>query len=188
MPAVPIFNGTHPYENIPFQFSCHQLFESGELNHLEFIAETGIDPRKDFIENFLKMTDGKGSILVYDSLMEKGILENMANLFPSYKEDIKQRINRIVDLMKPFQDKAYYNPLFKGYYSLKSVLPAVAPDLNYSDLLISTGSIAMIAFESLQTETDMFKIAETKQALSDYCKMDTLAMVKIFEALKKSVY
>ena len=186
MPAIPLYNETHPYENIPFQFSCHELSESGHINHVEFLAESGIDPRKEFLLNILKVTLGEGSILVYDALMEKGVLNNLIEKFPEYKNEIQQRIIRIVDLMKPFQEKAYYHPLFKGSFSIKNVLPAIDPELNYYDLPISSGSIAMIAFEKLQTETDIFKIAETRDALLEYCKMDTLAMVKIFEALKKA--
>jgi len=187
MPAIPLYDGTHPYENIPFQFSCHERLEEGEIKHIEFLAESGMDPRKEFLLHVLNVTEGDGSILVYDALMEKGVLNNLLGLFPEYKLEIQKRLSRIIDLMKPFQEKAYYHPLFKGSFSIKNVLPAIAPELNYVDLTISSGSIAMIAFEKLQTETDIFTIAETRDALLAYCKMDTLAMVKIFEVLRQAV-
>jgi hypothetical protein len=73
----------------------------------------------------------------------------------------------------------------KNSFSIKNLLPALVPELSYSGLRISSGSIAMIAFEKLQSETDMFKILETREHLLEYCKLDTLAMVKIFEVLEK---
>lgn len=187
MPAIPIYDKTHPYQNIAFQFSLHIKDEKGKLEHIEFLGEAGIDPRKSFLENVLKATEGKGSILVYDALMERGILNGLKKDLPEYALEIDQRLGRIVDLMKPFQDKAYYHPKFKGSFSLKNVLPAIAPELSYAGLKISSGSIAMIAFEKLQTESDMFKIIETREALLEYCKMDTLAMVKIFEVLENAI-
>lgn len=87
--------------------------------------------------------------------------------------------------MQPFQERSYYHPAMKNSHSIKNILHALVPDLNYSNLQISSGSIAMIAFEKLQTETDLFKIIQTREELLEYCKLDTLAMVKIFEILEK---
>lgn len=187
MPAIPIYDGTHPYQNIPFLFSLHIKHQNGKIEHREFLTEAGTDPRKSFLENMLDATQGEGSILVYDAMMEKGILNGLKRDFPLYAIEIDERLGRIVDLMVPFQERVYYHPMFKGSFSLKNVLPAIAPELNYSNLKISSGSIAMIEFERLQTETDMFKILETREALSAYCRMDTLAMVKIFEVLEKEM-
>ena len=87
--------------------------------------------------------------------------------------------------MYPFKEKYYYHPAMKGSYSIKNVLPALVPELKYDDLAIGQGSVAMIAFENLKNETDLFKMAETRDALIEYCKMDTYAMVKILEVLEK---
>jgi hypothetical protein len=75
----------------------------------------------------------------------------------------------------------------KNSFSIKNVLHAMVPDLSYNNLKIQSGSIAMIAFESLQKETDLFKIIETREALSEYCKLDTLAMLRVFELLEKVI-
>ena len=93
---------------------------------------------------------------------------------------------RIKDLMIPFQRKYYYAPEMKGSYSIKAVLPAVVPELSYDDLEINEGGLASIAYESLQTETDLMFIAEIKQQLLEYCKLDTLAMVRILEKLESA--
>jgi hypothetical protein len=185
MPAIPIYNKTKPYQHIPFQYSLHyKENENEELKHSEFLAESGVDPRKSFLESLLKDLKGEGSVLVYDSLMERNVLNSLKRDFPEYSSDIHLLLNRIVDIMIPFQEKMYYHHSMKNSFSIKNVLPSLAPELNYSDLKISSGNIAMTVFENLQKETDMFKVLEIRENLLEYCKMDTFAMVKIFEVLE----
>jgi len=86
--------------------------------------------------------------------------------------------------MVPFQKKYYYAPELKGSYSIKAVLPALFPDLSYDELEINEGGLASIAYESLQTETDLMFIAEIKQQLLVYFKLDSLGMLKILERLE----
>lgn len=186
MPAVPLYNNTKPYQNIPFQYSLHyKKSKDSTTEHFEFLAEQGIDPRKHFIESLLKHTETEGTIFAFDSLMERNILKGLKKDFPELSTQIDSRLSRIVDLMQPFQERSYYHPAMKNSHSIKNILHALVPDLNYSNLQISSGSIAMIAFEKLQTETDLFKIIQTREELLEYCKLDTLAMVKIFEILEK---
>ena len=186
MPAVPIFNNTKPYQHIPFQYSLHYKKEKeAPAEHVDFLAEQGTDPRKAFIESLLKHTESLGTILVFDTLMERNVLNGLKKDFPEYSQEIDSRLSRIVDLMLPFQERSYYHPAMKNSHSIKNILHALIPELNYSDLKISSGSIAMIAFEQLQTETDIFKIIQTREELTEYCKLDTFAMVKIFEILEK---
>jgi hypothetical protein len=188
MPAIPIYNGTKPYQHLPFQFSLHyRLSEGEEVKHAEFLAEQGFDPRKAFLENLLKHTEGPGTILVFDALMEKNVLNGLKKDFPEHTAAVDDRLSRIVDLMQPFQEKSFYHPAMKNSFSIKNLLPAIVPELSYSSLKISSGSIAMIAFEKLQAEMDMFKILEVREQLLEYCKMDTLAMVKVFEVLGSSL-
>jgi len=188
MPAVPFYNGTHPYQHIPFQYSIHfKETKNSPLIHYEFLAEAGSDPRKAFIEQLLKHTSIPGDILTYNATFERSVLNNLKKHFPEHADDIDYILYRIKDLIFPFENKLYYHPLMKGSYSIKNVLPALVDQLNYDHLAIGSGSIAMAAFENLQRETDIFKIAETRDALKEYCEMDTLAMVRIFEVLEKSI-
>ncbi len=186
MPAVPIYNNTKPYQHIPFQYSIHfKKDQDSIVEQVEFLAEQGMDPRRSFIESLLKDTENEGTILVYDALMERNVLNGLKNDFPEYASAIDIRLKRIVDLVQPFQERSYYHPAMKNSFSIKNLLPALVPELSYSNLKISSGSIAMIAFEKLQKETDMFKILDTREQLLEYCKLDTLAMVKVFEVLEK---
>lgn len=188
MPAVPIYDLSRPYQQIPFQYSLHyRAGRDAELKHFEFLGEQGRDPRHEFIQRLLTDTVGKGDILVYNAQFEKSVLNALKKDFPEFAELIDERLSRIKDLMQPFQQKDYYHPAMKGSHSIKNVLPAVAPDLKYEGMKIPNGTVAMSAYEQLQTETDMFKILETRDALLEYCRLDTLAMVKILETLEKAV-
>jgi hypothetical protein len=184
-PAVPLFDNSGPYQQIPFQYSVFlKKTKNSEDVHYEFLAEPGDDPRKKFIENILNVTKGKGDVIVYNKTFEITRLNEIARDFPEYAEDIEKLISRIKDLMVPFQKKYYYSAEMKGSYSIKAVLPALVPDLTYDELEINEGGFASIAYESLLTETDLMVIAEIKQQLLAYCKLDTLAMVKILEKLE----
>jgi hypothetical protein len=183
-PAVPLFDNSGPYQQIPFQYSVFlKKTKNSETVHYEFLAEPGEEPRKKFIENLLKVTKGKGDVIVYNKAFEITRLNEISRDFPGYTDEIENLISRIKDLMVPFQKKYYYSPEMKGSYSIKAVLPALVPELSYDELEINEGGLASIAYESLLTETDLMVIAEVKQQLLEYCKLDTLGMVKILERL-----
>lgn len=184
-PAIPLFDKSKPYQQIPFQYSLHfKKNKKSKIEHFEFLAEAVDDPRIKFIENLLKDTRNKGDILVYNKPFEVTRLKEIAETFPVYRKQIEERISRIKDLMVPFQKKYYYTNDMQGSYSIKYVLPALIPDLSYKDLDINEGGLASIAFESLYYETDMFKISEIRNNLLEYCKLDTFAMVKLLEKLE----
>ena len=184
-PAVPLYDNSRPYQQIPFQWSLHyKKSRNANADHMEFLSETGVDPRINFIETLLEATIKPGDILVYNKSFEISRLNEIARDFPEYDEETAERISRIKDLMKPFQKKFYYTPEMKGSYSIKAVLPALVPELGYDSLDIAEGSAASLAFESLLHETDMIKISEIRKQLLEYCKMDTLAMVRILEVLE----
>ncbi|HQF44092.1 MAG TPA: DUF2779 domain-containing protein, partial [Ignavibacteriaceae bacterium] len=184
-PAIPLFDKSKPYQQIPFQYSLHfKKNKKSKIEHFEFLAEAVDDPRIKFIENLLKATRNKGDILTYNKSFEITRLKEIAETFPVYKKQIEERISRIKDLMVPFQKKYYYTNDMQGSYSIKYVLPALIPDLSYKDLDINEGGLASIAFESLYYETDMFKISEIRNNLLEYCKLDTFAMVKLLEKLE----
>lgn len=184
-PAVPMFDKSKPYMQIPFQYSLHyKKNKSSRIEHFEFLAETGNDPRIKFIENLLRDTKSEGDILTYNKSFEVLRLKEIAEAFPKYKKEIEERISRVEDLMIPFQKKFFYTYKMQGSYSIKYVLPALIPELSYKDLEINEGGLASIAFESLFYETDLMRIADIRSNLLEYCKMDTIAMVKIFEKLE----
>ncbi len=185
-PAIPLFDNSKPYMQIPFQYSLHyKKSKDSPLKHFEFLAEAKGDPRIPFIENLIKDTKSKGDILVYNKSFEITRLKEIAEMFPRYKQQIEKIISRIKDLIVPFQKKFYYTNEMKGSYSIKNVLPALVPELNYDSLPINEGGLASLTFESLYNESDSDLINEKRKNLLDYCRLDTFAMVKIFEKLEE---
>lgn len=186
MPAVPLYDNSRPYQQIPFQYALYyQKNKKSELEYYEFLGSPEIDARVLFIESLLNNTKRKGDILVYNKSFEITRLKEIARDFPEYAEDIEERIERIKDLMLPFQKKYYYKPEMMGSYSIKNVLPALVPDLSYDVMPVADGGMAMIAYESLLYEADLAKIDAIRKNLLEYCKMDTYAMVRIWGELEK---
>ncbi|MFI5148715.1 MAG: DUF2779 domain-containing protein [Bacteroidia bacterium] len=189
MPAVPLYEKTHPYQHLPFQYSLHYKKDrDAELKHVEFLAETHSDPRKSFLLSLLEHTAGWGDILVYYATFERSIFNSLKKDFPEYGEEIDKRLARIRDLIIPFADRIYYHPAMKGSSSIKNVLPALVPGFSYEGLKITNGNVAMTVYEQLRSESDLFAQQEKREALLAYCSMDTLAMVKIYEVLEKAVF
>ena len=184
-PAIPPFDGTKPYSQIPFQYSLHRKTNpQGELTHTGYLAEAGVDPRMPLLESLLQDTPPPGDILAYNRPFEARILRDLAEVFPEFAPEIEDRSSRLVDLMLPFQKRYYYLPEMHGSYSIKAVLPALVPELNYDALEISDGTQAMEAYYQLGVETDPTRIEEIRKDLWEYCKFDTFAMVKILEKLE----
>ena len=184
-PAVPLFDNSRPYQTIPFQYSLHvKKTKESEPEHFEFLADASGDPRKRFIEKLLNDTEKEGCIIVYNKAFEGRILSELAQSFPEYKLQIEERLDRLVDLMIPFREKLYYTPEMKGSYSIKKVLPALIPSMSYDGMEIGEGQAASNAFEYLFHETNPEIIAGIRRNLLDYCKLDTLATVKILEILE----
>jgi hypothetical protein len=183
-PAVPLYDSTRPYQAVPFQYSLHYRTARGEpLTHTAFLGDGKTDPRLSLVDQLLDDTKGEGRIVVYSGY-EKRVINELAATFPKRARELKQRIARLLDLSVPFRDHAYYTAAMDGSYSIKAVLPALVPDLSYDGLPIADGGAASAAYESLHTEADDVKIAEVRNALLDYCGLDTMAMVRVLEVLE----
>lgn len=179
--AIPMFDGLKPYAKVPFQFSLHN-----ETHH-EFLYDGKEDPRESFLIA-LKEVLGKGTVLVYNQGFEMSVLRSFGERFPSYKEWVDDVLLRVVDLLIPFREFSYYNPEQKGSASIKAVLPALC-DLSYEGMEVSDGQSASIKF-FLMTYEDKYSKEEKRELrnhLLKYCKLDTLAEVKIVERLNELV-
>jgi hypothetical protein len=186
-PAVPMFDHSHSYQQIVFQYSMHVLdSETSGLRHKSFLAEAdGSDPRIPFIIRLIGDIGKKGDIIVFNKAFESGRLNEIASHFPNFQFQISSIVSRMKDLMVIFQQRLCYVPEMKGSYSIKQVLPALVPGFNYDNLAIGDGGSASMAFTTLMKETDLFKILSTRENLLEYCKQDTLAMVEILKVLRE---
>ena len=181
--AVPPFNGLKPYQQIPFQYSAHYE-NNGTIEHYEFLADPSNDPREAFVKALINDMNKDGDILVYNIGFERGRLNELIRILPKYQVQLESIIDRMKDLMIPFKEKWYYVPAMKGSYSIKYVLPALVPSLSYDNLEINNGSLASSTFANLHNISDLDQIHKTRKHLLEYCKLDTLAMVKILEVLR----
>jgi predicted RecB family nuclease len=184
-PAVPVWPGCHPYEQVPVQFSCHVLGPNG-LEHHEWLADGSSDPREDFARRLVSACAGAKTILAYNASFEKSRIKSLAEAVPDLSAELTAVSKRIKDLL-PIIRGHVYHPDFGGSFSLKSVLPALVPGLGYDDLEIQGGGAASTALEALLFEGDALD-PDARQALREnllsYCERDTLAMVKLHERLR----
>jgi hypothetical protein len=185
-PAIPMFNGTRPYQPIPFQFSLHVAKdESSSPVHFSFLADGTDDPRPALLVALEKVLGNTGSIIVYNQGFEEGILAECARAFPEYGGRVNRVRSRLVDLLKPFSKFHYYNPLQKGSASLKSVLPAVT-GRNYDGLEINDGQDASIAFQAVTYgEVSREETNKVRAYLEKYCALDTEGMIWIVDKLRE---
>jgi hypothetical protein len=173
MTAVPEYDGHWPYRQVCFQYSLHvQQSPGAEPEHYEYLAEHTGTPTETFLKNLLHVLDTEGTVLVYNKTFEATRLKELAREYPQYKEAVYNLLDRVVDLMAPFR-KHYRLPEMQGSYSIKQVLPALIPELKYDDLTIGKGGDASAAFFNLRDETDAGKIKATREALLEYCGLDT---------------
>lgn len=186
MEAIPRFDGQKPYMQMPFQYSLHIMQKDGALAHKEHLGDERIDPREDLVIQMLNDITDTGSIMAYNMAFEKRMIKEMAAAYPAYSKQLLQLLERFVDLLDPFRKLGYYHPDFNGSFSIKSVLPALFPndpELDYKALNIQHGGMAMDTFANLHKLKDSEKREQIMNDLLAYCRLDTLAMVRICQKI-----
>lgn len=182
--AIPIWEGTCPFDQLPFQFSCHIQTVTDSLTHQAFLDITGHDPRRAFAEALIAACGNAGPIIVYYQAFEKSVINGLIAQFPDLAEALRAIHSRIFDLL-PVLKQHYYHPDMKGSWSIKKVLPCLVPELSYTALgRVQDGTQA----QAVYLEIIKGDLSETEQEarradLLEYCQLDTLAMVKIVEKI-----
>jgi hypothetical protein len=177
--AIPRWAGTHPYQQLPFQWSCHIESAPGQLQHTEFLDSSGEAPMRACAEALVDALGSEGPIFTY-SRYERTVIHQLAARFPDLAEQLHGLAGRLFDLL-PLVKTHYYHPAMKGSYSLKAVLPTVAPELGYDGLGdVQNGVGAQLAYEKLvDPDTPAEQRHKLSNQLREYCRLDTLAMVRI---------
>lgn len=180
--AVPIWAGTRPYQQIPFQFSLHILDRSEKFIHDAFLDLSGKDPSRLFSEALISACGDEGPVFVYNAGFETARIKELAARFSELSSRLLAINNRVVDLL-PIARERYYHPSQHGSWSIKKVLPAVAPDLRYDALDgVQNGGMAMDAYrEAVSTNTTDVRKREIELQLLEYCGLDTWAMVRLWQ-------
>lgn len=191
--AVPIWKGTRPYQQIPFQYSLHSIDNNGTLTHQAFLDLSGDDPSEALAASLVAHCcdadangDPSGPIFAYFARFEKRVIFELSERFPQYSDALRSIISRIVDLL-PIASRHFYAPSQQGSWSLKAVLPAVCPDLSYDQLgdSIRNGAMAVQGYmEAVASGTSAERKAEIECELLEYCCLDTLALVRMWEVFR----
>ena len=188
--AIPEYDGTKVYQQITFQYSLHVIEkEGGELIHKEHLGISGTDPRRALAEQLCKDIPINVCTLAYNKAFECTRIKELAEWFPDLSEHLLNIMDNIQDLLNPFSAGYYYLPSMGGSFSIKRVLPSLFPNdpsLDYHNLdsKVQNGSDAMNIFPKIQfMEPDEQMAART--ALLNYCCLDTLAMVRVWEKLQE---
>lgn len=187
-PAVPRFDSSWTYQQIPFQYSAYvQEKAGGKLTHHEFLAESCDDPRKAILDSIVKMVPKGACLVAYNASFEIRCLRELAEFYPKHQARVNKMVDSFVDLMDLFKQRDVYFWQVKGSYSLKAVLPALVPGMDYDGLEIAEGGQAEQAYFALCATDDAKERARIRKALLAYCKQDTLGMVEIVKRLRKMV-
>jgi hypothetical protein len=190
-PAIPPLQGLRPYQRIPFQFSLHIQEDPGERpRHVEHLATWNDeplpgDPRPGLVRALKAIEPDGGTVLCWNMGFEKGVLEDLAEVFPTEAERLADLVERMDDLIIPFRSFWVYHPRQKGNCSLKAVLPALT-DFSYDELAIGDGMHAARQYQqAVYGNVAVKERAMIFENLLEYCKLDTMAMVEILRRLEK---
>ncbi len=179
--AIPKYDGTKPFEQIPFQFSCLiQKNPEGEIKEYSFIHDSSSDPRPLLIERLLEALEGTGSIVAYNMGFEAGCIERLASYSSQHSNKLLSARARLVDPLPIFRS-AVYDPGFKGSFSIKSVSPAIlGKDRSYAGMEISNGEEAQRGFLKLiEMLPNDKKRKELLSSMLAYCRKDTNEMLDL---------
>ncbi|TCF97843.1 hypothetical protein BZM26_28850 [Paraburkholderia strydomiana] len=183
---VPVWAKIRPYQQVPFQWSCHTESSPGILTHQEFLDVSGNLPAEEFARSMLATLGSTGPIVVYNASFEASRIRELAQLAPEHSTELTALLERIVDLL-PLVRKYYYHPAMMGSYSIKAVVPTMCAELDYAELDgVADGSAAQRAWWDVADPACSERHArETRASLLRYCKADTLAMVAVLQFLAR---
>src|SRR3989344_841525 len=189
MSVIPIFDGTKPYQQIPFQYSLHiQDKPAGELRHKEYLHTTHSDPVPALLKQMEVDFNGKGSVIAWTKRFEMTRNDEMGKLYPKYAKFLRNINDRMVDLMDPFIKGWFVDKDFRGSASIKKVLPVLIPELSYKELEVSNGGMAQrVWMETMLKGKNIDSKDEIIGHLKKYCALDTYAMYAIYKYLVEKV-
>ena len=180
---MPLWKGTRPYQQLPFQFSVHRLGRTGRATHQAFLDLSGGNPSLAFAQSLVAACGERGPVFVYNAAFETTRIRELAERHPRLATALRAINDRVVDLL-PIARQHYYHPSQQGSWSIKAVLPALCPELHYDALDgVQDGGAAQQAYlEAITPATSAPRKAELERQLLAYCSLDTWAMVRLWSA------
>ncbi len=186
-PAIPLFNGYRPFDKVPFQFSLHILNDAhSEPTHVEYLHMEQTDPSEAVVKLLEEHISAKGTIIAWNKSFEMDVHKKLAARLPDQRPFLERTIAMFYDLKDIFHKQYYVHPEFKGSTSIKYVLPALVPSLQYKDLGIHGGAQASDAWWTMLSAPPMERDMIASD-LKTYCKLDTYAMYAIWKYLQEII-
>lgn len=180
--AVPLWLGTKPYQQVPFQFSLHLEQADGTITHHEFLRCDGSDPRGPCAQALADAIPPGATVIAYNAGFERAVLRALADQVPQHGAPLLAMAERTVDLLQVAKANWYHRDQ-RGSWSIKAVLPTVA-DLDYAGLEVKDGGMAQDSFlEAVDPATTTDRRWVLEEALKAYCMRDTWAMVALARRL-----
>ncbi len=186
-PAIPVWPGCRPWDKVPVQFSVHIEGPGGRWAHHEWLADGPADPRPEQAERLVRACAGARGVVTYNSSFERACIRLLADSAPRLAPELGELELKLLDLL-PVVRQHVYHPKFAGSFSLKSVLPALVPDVGYDDLEVHDGATATLWLWRLVFEQERLRrreITRMRKALLAYCERDSWATVKLLERLRE---
>jgi hypothetical protein len=177
-PALPVIQGTGPFEQVPFLVS---FFDGNDFTF--FFSGKGGDERETFAEQLLMLSERYSTILVYDRNLEVNIIERLSVQYPHLSDELRKIKNKIVDVFDVFLRVDYYHPGFRNNFSLKTVSSVLLEDISYT--AITSGLEAMSYYEQYRLSENEIEKEYFRNELVNYCHTDTQATLGLFHFLKK---
>ena len=182
--ALPRLDGFSPYQHYVFQYSLHvQQSPGSDLKHYEFLAEDVSIESLIALASSLQesIQENDGSVIVWHRQFEESRNAEIGQLLPEFHSFFSNLNRRIYDLEDVFKQGIFLDYQFKGRSSIKAILPILCPQFSYSDLNVQNGMQAMdVWYQGVSSDT---LPTNTRKDLLDYCRLDTLAMVEILQAI-----
>ncbi|MDA9365708.1 DUF2779 domain-containing protein [Flavobacteriaceae bacterium] len=180
--AIPRLDGLSPHKHLPFQVSIHTYTEDGILSHFEYLLDSMKMPIE-MLEEMQNFTGINGTFISWHASFEIGRNKDLIEWLPQFSNYLIYINEHTFDLETIFK-KDYIDSRFHGSSSIKKVLPVLCPEIDYSDLDVNNGTMALNTWGRMVLDPSFNEdIKKTRQHLLNYCERDTLAMVKITEKL-----
>ncbi len=185
--AIPLFEGSRPYDRVPFQWAMVVQDSPGaSLSKPQgFLHLDRSDPRREFAESLLAALPESGSIIAHHKSAETSTLQQLAERLGG---EVAQRLR---DACKRFQDTevianaGYYHPDQHGSYSIKKLAPVLI-GRGYEELEIGNGMAAVMAWRrAIAVDASEEDRERVREQLVEYCGLDAELMHGILEELRR---
>ncbi len=176
--SVPEVIGTRPFEQLPFQWSVHVEHAPDDVRHAEYLAIESFGDFAALASALLEAIPPSGPVFAYNAGFENRVLNGLAELAPAQATALTELAQRLFDL-HPVTRQAYYHRDMRGSWSIKRVVPTIAPELRYGSLdEVRDGDGAQLAFLELRSgHVGPERDNALRSALLRYCAHDTWVMI-----------